>query len=55
MSVNRNAASVLNAVSPYTSDDADIGNPGEYVPIPAPGAVAFGVLGLGLASRRKRA
>ncbi|NUQ51581.1 MAG: lamin tail domain-containing protein [Phycisphaerales bacterium] len=39
----------------YTSDDADIGNPGEYAPIPAPGVLAFGLTGLGLAARRKRA
>lgn len=42
------------AYGSYTSAEGDIGNPGEYAPIPTPGAMALGLMGLGLAARRKR-
>ncbi len=43
------------AYGSYTSAQGDIGNPGMYAPIPAPGSLALALLGLGFAPRRKRA
>lgn len=43
------------AYGSYTSNDGDIGNPGEYAPLPAPGALALGAIAMGVVSRRKRA
>lgn len=39
----------------YTSAQGDIGNPGEYAPLPTPGALALAAIGFGAASRRRRA
>ncbi|MBL8761018.1 MAG: lamin tail domain-containing protein [Phycisphaerae bacterium] len=47
-------ASNGDAYGSYASDDADIGNPGEYAPLPAPGALVMGAMAMCFAARRKR-
>ncbi|MCC6230482.1 MAG: lamin tail domain-containing protein [Phycisphaerales bacterium] len=43
------------AYGSFVSNDGDIGNPGEYAPLPAPGTMTLGAMGISLAARRRRA
>lgn len=47
-------ASLGDAYGSYASAQGDLGNPGEYAPLPAPGAMTLGAMAVCAAARRNR-